>query len=115
MQLIGDVEGKDVILLDDIIDTGNTICKATQIIKDNGAKSVRAMITHPLLTGNAYQNIGIQAVVEYYPFNNKHTKDLRFHAMYGYQSTDFEEEFANLSVQNENTFLIGMRWLFKVK
>jgi ribose-phosphate pyrophosphokinase len=57
IQLIGDVEGKDVILLDDIIDTGNTICKAAQIIKENGAKSVRAMITHPLLTGNAYQNV----------------------------------------------------------
>ncbi len=64
---------------------------------------------------NAYENISIQAVLEYYPFKNQHTKDLRFHAMYGYQSTDFEEEFANLSVQNENTFLIGMRWLFKVK
>jgi ribose-phosphate pyrophosphokinase len=57
IQLIGEVEGKDVILLDDIIDTGNTICTAAKIIKENGAKSVRAMITHPLLTGNAYDNI----------------------------------------------------------
>ncbi|GHV34662.1 ribose-phosphate pyrophosphokinase [Bacteroidia bacterium] len=57
IQLIGDVTGKDVILLDDIIDTGNTICKAAKVIKESGAKSVRAMITHPLLTGNAYQNI----------------------------------------------------------
>ena len=57
IQLIGDVAGKDVILLDDIIDTGNTICTAARIIKENGAKSVRAMVTHPLLTGNAYQNI----------------------------------------------------------
>lgn len=57
MQLIGDVEGKNVILLDDIIDTGNTIVKAANLIKERGAKSVRAMITHPLLTGNAYNNI----------------------------------------------------------
>ncbi|MDR1950938.1 MAG: ribose-phosphate pyrophosphokinase [Bacteroidales bacterium] len=57
IQLIGDVEGKDVILVDDIIDTGNTICKAAKIIKESGAKSVRAMVTHPLLTGNGYQNI----------------------------------------------------------
>ena len=57
IQLIGDVEGKDVFLLDDIIDTGNTICTAAKIIKESGAKSVRAMITHPLLTGNAYQNV----------------------------------------------------------
>ena len=64
IQLIGEVEGKDVILLDDIIDTGNTICKAAQIIKENGAKSVRAMVTHPLLTGNAYQNIHSSALEE---------------------------------------------------
>jgi ribose-phosphate pyrophosphokinase len=64
IQLIGDVEGKDVFLLDDIIDTGNTICKAAQIIKESGAKSVRAMVTHPLLTGNAYQNIQSSALEE---------------------------------------------------
>jgi ribose-phosphate pyrophosphokinase len=57
IQLIGDVTGKDVILMDDIIDTGNTICRAAKIIKEQGARSVRAMITHPLLTGNAYKNI----------------------------------------------------------
>lgn len=57
MQLIGDVKGKDVILLDDIIDTGNTICKAAEVMMENGASSVRAVITHPLLTGNAYQKI----------------------------------------------------------
>jgi len=57
IQLIGDVEGKDVILMDDIIDTGNTICTAAKTILDAGAKSVRAMVTHPLLTGNAYKNI----------------------------------------------------------
>lgn len=57
MRLIGDVEGKHVILLDDIIDTGSTICKAAGIIKANGAKSVRAMITHPVLSGNAIEKI----------------------------------------------------------
>ncbi|GHV72638.1 ribose-phosphate pyrophosphokinase [Bacteroidia bacterium] len=57
IELLGDVTDKDVILLDDIIDTGNTICKAAKVIRSNGARSVRAMITHPLLTGNAYQNV----------------------------------------------------------
>ncbi len=57
MRLIGDVEGKHVILLDDLIDTGSTICKAAGIIKDKGAKSVRAMITHPVLSGNAIEKI----------------------------------------------------------
>jgi len=57
MRLIGDVAGKHVILLDDLIDTGSTICKAAGIIMDNGAKSVRAMVTHPVLSGNAIEKI----------------------------------------------------------
>jgi len=57
MELIGDVKGKNVILLDDIIDTGNTIVKAAYLMMENGAASVRAVITHPLLTGNAYEMI----------------------------------------------------------
>lgn len=50
MRLLGDVKDKHVVLLDDLIDTGGTICKAAKIIMDNGAKSVRAMITHPVLS-----------------------------------------------------------------
>ncbi|MDR0971438.1 MAG: ribose-phosphate pyrophosphokinase [Bacteroidales bacterium] len=57
MQLIGDVKDKHVILVDDIVDTGSTLCKAAQVIMDNGAKSVRAMITHPVLSGNAVEKI----------------------------------------------------------
>jgi ribose-phosphate pyrophosphokinase len=57
MRLIGEVEGKDVILVDDLVDTAGTICKAAQLLKDNGAKSVRAVCTHPVLSGNAYENI----------------------------------------------------------
>ncbi|HNY01118.1 MAG TPA: ribose-phosphate pyrophosphokinase [Bacteroidales bacterium] len=57
MRLVGDVKGKDVILLDDIVDTGGTICKAAAIIMENGASSVRAMITHPVLSGDARENI----------------------------------------------------------
>ncbi len=57
MQLIGDVEGKDVILIDDIIDTAGTITKAAGLIMDNGANSVRAFCTHPIFSGNAYERI----------------------------------------------------------
>ncbi|SHO65076.1 ribose-phosphate pyrophosphokinase [Algoriphagus zhangzhouensis] len=57
MQLIGDVEGKDVILVDDLVDTAGTLCKAAQIIKEKGAKSVRAIVTHGVLSGKAYDNI----------------------------------------------------------
>lgn len=64
MRLIGDVEGKHVILLDDIIDTGSTICKAANLIKENGALTVRAMITHPVLSGNAIEKIEDSALEE---------------------------------------------------
>lgn len=57
MQLIGEVEGANVVLVDDLIDTGGTITKAAQMIMDKGAKSVRAIATHPVLSGKAYENI----------------------------------------------------------
>ena len=57
MRLIGEVEGKDVVLVDDLVDTAGTICKAAALLKQNGARSVRAVCTHPVLSGNAYENI----------------------------------------------------------
>ncbi len=57
MTVIGDVKGKDVVLIDDICDTANTLCKAAALIKEKGAKSVRAVCTHPVLSGNAYVNL----------------------------------------------------------
>lgn len=64
MQLIGDVEGADVVLIDDLIDTGGTITKAAQIILEKGAKSVRAVCTHGILSGNAYDNIEKSVLTE---------------------------------------------------
>lgn len=57
MRLIGDVEGKDVVLVDDLVDTAGTICKAAALLKEKGASSVRAVCTHPVLSGKAYENI----------------------------------------------------------
>ena len=57
MVVIGDVTGKDIILVDDICDTGGTLAKAAGLLKEKGANSVRAMITHPVLSGSAYDNI----------------------------------------------------------
>jgi ribose-phosphate pyrophosphokinase len=54
MRLIGDVEGKDVVLVDDLVDTAGTICKAAGLLKEKGANSVRAVCTHAVLSGNAY-------------------------------------------------------------
>lgn len=57
MQIIGNVKDKNVILLDDIMDTGGTICKAAERVKELGAKKVYAMCTHPLLSGNALEKL----------------------------------------------------------
>lgn len=57
MNIIGDVEGKDVILVDDIVDTAGTLVKAAQALKDKGATSVMACCTHGVLSGEAYERI----------------------------------------------------------
>jgi ribose-phosphate pyrophosphokinase len=57
LQIIGDVKGKNCIIVDDIIDTGGTLIKAANKLKENGAHSVMAMCTHGLLSGNGLINI----------------------------------------------------------
>ena len=57
MELIGDVEGKNVILADDMIDTGGTLTRAADLMMERGALSVRAICTHPILSGDAYERI----------------------------------------------------------
>ena len=57
MELIGDVKGKNVILVDDMIDTGGTLTKAADLMIERGALSVRAICTHPILSGDAYDRI----------------------------------------------------------
>jgi ribose-phosphate pyrophosphokinase len=57
MVVIGDVTDKDIVIIDDICDTGGTLAKAAALLKEKGARSVRALITHPVLSGKAYENI----------------------------------------------------------
>jgi ribose-phosphate pyrophosphokinase len=57
MVVIGDVTNRDVVLIDDLCDTGGTLAKSAALMMDNGARSVRALCTHPVLSGNAYKNI----------------------------------------------------------
>ena len=57
MELIGDVKGKNVILVDDMVDTAGTLTKAADLMKERGAISVRAICTHALLSGDAYEKI----------------------------------------------------------
>ena len=57
MELIGDVQGKNVVLVDDMVDTAGTLTKAADLMIERGALSVRAICTHPLLSGNAYERL----------------------------------------------------------
>lgn len=64
MSIIGDVTGRDVVLIDDICDTARTLAKAAELIMENGANSVRAVCTHPVLSGEAYETIENSALAE---------------------------------------------------
>ena len=64
IRVLGDVYGKDVVIFDDIADTAGTLCKAAEVMKEGGAKSVRAVVTHGVLSGNAVQRIEESALEE---------------------------------------------------
>lgn len=64
MNIIGDVEGKNCVIVDDLVDTAGTLCKAAGALKDHGAASVSAYCTHPVLSGKAIENINNSALDE---------------------------------------------------
>ena len=64
MFLIGDVTDKDVFLIDDMIDTGGTMCKAADLMMEKGAKSIRGCVTHPVLSGKSYENLEKSKITE---------------------------------------------------
>jgi len=64
MELIGEVRGRHVVLVDDMIDTGGTLAKAADVMMEKGALSVRAICTHPILSGEAYEKIENSKLVE---------------------------------------------------
>ena len=61
---IGDVAGKDVVIVDDMVDTAGTLAKAANVLKDMGARSVRACATHAVFSGPAYDRIAESALEE---------------------------------------------------
>jgi ribose-phosphate pyrophosphokinase len=79
MELIGDVTGKNVVLVDDMVDTAGTLTKAADLMMERGALSVRAICTHPILSGNAYEKLEASKleeliVTDSIPLKNKSKK-----------------------------------------
>jgi ribose-phosphate pyrophosphokinase len=79
MSIIGDVEGKNVVIIDDMVDTASTLVLAANMMKDCGAESIRAFATHPILSGNAVERINDSALEELVvsdsvPFTNNSKK-----------------------------------------
>jgi ribose-phosphate pyrophosphokinase len=79
MELIGNVTGKNVVLVDDMVDTAGTLTKAADLMIERGALSVRAICTHPILSGGAYQKIQESKleqliVTDSIPLNKKSSK-----------------------------------------
>ena len=64
MTVIGEVEGRDIVLVDDICDTAGTLTKAADMMMEKGANSVRAVCTHPILSGKAYENVEKSKITE---------------------------------------------------
>jgi ribose-phosphate pyrophosphokinase len=64
MNIIGEVEGRTCVIMDDIVDTANTLCKAADALKEQGAKRVLAYCTHPVLSGSAVQRIAESSLDE---------------------------------------------------
>ncbi len=64
MELVGEVEGRNVVIVDDLIDTGGTLKKAAELLMEKGAKSVRAIATHGVLSGKAYKNMESSTLTE---------------------------------------------------
>ena len=64
MTVIGDVSGKDVLIIDDMCDTAGTLTKAADLLMDKGALSVRAFCTHAVLSGPAYDRINASKLTE---------------------------------------------------
>ena len=64
MELVGDVTGRNVIIVDDMADTLGTMCKAAELLMEKGAKSVRAIATHGILSGKAYTNLESSVLTE---------------------------------------------------
>jgi ribose-phosphate pyrophosphokinase len=79
MSIIGEVDGRNVVIIDDMVDTAGTLALAANMMKERGATSIRAFATHPILSGNAVDRINESAIEELVvsdsvPFTNTSSK-----------------------------------------
>jgi ribose-phosphate pyrophosphokinase len=77
MSLVGDVDGKDVVIIDDMLDTANTVIKAAQLLKEHGARNVDVFATHPILSGDAIERIHRSVINKVHVANTINTLHLR--------------------------------------
>mgnify|MGYP003587486227 FL=1 len=104
MTLIGDVKGKDVILVDDLIDTAGTIAKAADLMMEKGASSVRAFAAHGVLSGKAYENIERSALTEVYFTDSipgkKESAKIKYIPIAGAMGEAIERVYKNQSISS---------------
>lgn len=82
-EIIGNIEGKHCLLIDDIVDSGKTLCKGAKLLMERGALSVDAFITHPVLSGTAKEDIENSDIANIYVTDTIEVKDLtsKFHVI----------------------------------
>jgi ribose-phosphate pyrophosphokinase len=104
MTLIGDVKGKNVILVDDLIDTAGTIAKAADLMMAKGACSVRAFAAHGVLSGNAYDSIEKSALTELYFTDSipgkKESNKIKYISIAGAFAEAIERVYKNQSISS---------------
>jgi ribose-phosphate pyrophosphokinase len=76
MNIIGDVEGKDIMIVDDLIDTAGTFVGAIEALKDKGAQDIYGAITHPVLSGKALERISDSKVTKLYVADTINTEGI---------------------------------------
>jgi ribose-phosphate pyrophosphokinase len=108
MSIIGDVEGKNVVIIDDMVDTASTLVLAANMMKDRGAESIRAFATHPILSGNAVERINDSALEELVvsdsvPFTNT-SKKIKILSMADIFATTIQAVTTNQSISTNFVF-----------
>ena len=103
MRIIGDVEGKNVILIDDMADTAGTLATAANLMIDSGAKSVRAIVTHPIMSGKAIENVMNSQITELIctdsiPFDTSKCPKIRIISIAGLFADAIQSVYENKSI-----------------